>query len=179
MQDNNNMNFFGFKDLIFHSLAEGKEFVDIHVSVKNMNTCPQCGSKKIWVHDHRVQKTKDTHIHGKKCLIHLKKTRSDCKSCGCRFERELDFIAKCHTMTNRLVFSIVSEFNEVYSISSIAIRYNVSSNTVLRILNCLSVSRARLSKVLCIDTHSAHVSLREIAEILSIRLLDITNILFK
>ncbi|MEF3317891.1 transposase family protein, partial [Peptoniphilus grossensis] len=75
-------------------MAEGKEFVDIYASVKNMNNCPHCGSKKIWVHDHRIQKIKDTHIRGKRCLIHLKKTRYDCKSCGCRFERELDFIAK-------------------------------------------------------------------------------------
>ncbi|MFR4813855.1 MULTISPECIES: transposase family protein [Peptoniphilus] len=51
-----------------------------------MNTCPHCGSKRIWIHDLRIQKIKDTHIHGKKCLIHLKKTRYDCKSCGCRFE---------------------------------------------------------------------------------------------
>ncbi|MGR5591382.1 transposase, partial [Peptoniphilus grossensis] len=145
------MNLLGFKDVIFDSIDEDNEFVHIHASVKNMNTCPHCGSKKIWVHDHRIQKIKDTHICGKKCLIHLKKTRYDCKSCGCRFERELDFIAKGHTMTNRLVFNIVAEFYEVYSISSIAKRYNVSSNTVLRILNCLSVSRARLSSVLCID----------------------------
>ena len=151
MQNNNNMNLLGFKDVIFDSLAEGKEFVDIHASVKNMNTCPHCGSKKIWVHDHRIQKIKDTHIHGKKCLIHLKKTRYDCKSCGCRFERELDFIAKGHTMTNRLVFAIVAEFNELHSSTSIAKRYNISPNTVLKILSCLSVSRTELSKVLCID----------------------------
>ena len=50
-------------------------------------------------------------------------------------------------MTNRLVFAIVVEFDEVYSISSVANRYNVSSNTVLRILICLSVSRDRLSEV--------------------------------
>ncbi|WP_144015229.1 transposase family protein [Peptoniphilus porci] len=49
------------------------------------------------------------------------------------FERELDFIAKGHTMTYRLVFAIVAEFNELHSSSSIASRYNVSSNTVLRI----------------------------------------------
>ena len=47
MQNNNNMNLLGFKDIIFHSLAEGNDFVDIHASVKNMNTCPHCGSKKI------------------------------------------------------------------------------------------------------------------------------------
>ena len=62
MQDNNSMNLLGFKDLIFHSLAEDKEFVNIHASVKNMNTCPHCGSKKIWVHDHRIQEIKDTHM---------------------------------------------------------------------------------------------------------------------
>ena len=145
------MNFLGFKDVIFDSLAGGKEFVDIHASVKNMNTCPHCGAKRIWVHDHRIQKIKDTHFHGKKCLIYLKKTRYDCKSCGCRFERELDFIAKGHTMTNRLVFAIVAEFNELHSSSSIASRYNVSSNTILKILDCLYVSRNRLSEVLCID----------------------------
>ena len=62
MQDNNNMNLLGFNDLIFHRLAEDKEVVDIHASVKNMNTCPHCGSKKIWVHDYRIQEIKDTHI---------------------------------------------------------------------------------------------------------------------
>ena len=145
------MNLLGFKDIVLDSFNEDKEFVHIHASVKKMNTCPHCGSKRIWVHDHRIQKIKDTHIRGKKCIIHLKKTRFDCKSCGCRFEKELDFIAKGHTMTNRLIIAIVVEFDEVYSISSIANRYNVSSNTVLRILNCLSVSRNRLSEVLCID----------------------------
>ena len=54
-------------------------------------------------------------------------------------------------MTKRLVFAIVHEFDVVYSISSIANRYNVSSNTVLRILNCLSVPRGKFSEVLCID----------------------------
>ena len=130
---------------------EDNDFVYVHASVEKMDTCPHCGSKRIWVHDHRIQKIKDTHIHGKKCLIHLKKTRYDCKSCGCRFERELDFIAKGHTMTNRLVFAIVAEFNDLHSSTSIAKRYNISPNTVLKILSCLSVSRTELSKVLCID----------------------------
>ena len=151
MQNNNNMNLLGFKDVIFDSFVEDNDFVYVHASVEKMDTCPHCGSKRIWVHDHRIQKIKDTHIHGKKCLIHLKKTRYDCKSCGCRFERELDFIAKGHTMTNRLVFAIVAEFNELHSSTSIAKRYNISPNTVLKILSCLSVSRTELSKVLCID----------------------------
>ena len=113
MQNNNNMNLLGFKDVVFDSFYEDNDFIHVHASVKKMDTCPHCGSKRIWVHDHRVQKIKDTHIRGKKSLIHLKKTRYDCKSCGCRFERYLDFIAKVHTMTNRLVFAIVYEFDEI------------------------------------------------------------------
>lgn len=151
MQNNNNINLLGFKDVVFDSFDEDNDFVHINASVKKMNACPYCGSKKIWVHDHRIQKIKDTHIRGKKCLIHLKKTRYDCKSCGCRFERELDFIAKGHTMTNRLVFAIVAEFNELHSSTSIAKRYNISPNTVLKILDCLYISRTNLSEVLCID----------------------------
>ena len=61
-------------------------------------------------------------------------------------------------MTNRMVFAIVAEFNELHSSSSIAKMYSVSSNTVLRILSCLSVSRAKLSSVLCIDTNRAQVN---------------------
>ena len=170
MQNNNNTNLLGFKDIIFNSFDDDNKFVYIHASVEKMDTCPHCGSKKVWVHDHRIQKIRDTHIRGKNSIIHLKKTRYDCKSCGCRFERNLDFIAKGHSITNRLVFAIVAEFNEVYSISSIAKRYNVSSNTVIRILKYLSVSRTKLSEVLCIDTHRAQVNLKVIVEILSIKL---------
>ncbi|WP_144020118.1 transposase family protein [Peptoniphilus phoceensis] len=148
MRNNNNMNLLGFKDVIFDNFDEDNNFVHIHASVKKMDTCLHCGSKRIWIHDHRIQKIKDTHIYGKNCFIHLKKTRYDCKSCGCHFERDLDFIAKGHTMTNRFVFAIVAEFKELHSSTSIAKRYNVSINTVLRILSYLSVSRDNLPKVL-------------------------------
>ena len=105
------MNLLGFKDVVFDSFDEDNDFVHVNASITKMDTCPYYGSKKIWVHNHRIQKIKDTHIRGKKYIIHLKKTRYNCKSCGCHFERELNFIAKGHTMTNRLVFSIVSEFD--------------------------------------------------------------------
>ena len=75
MQDNNIMDLFGFKDVIFDSLNEDNEFVHVHACVLKMSVCPKCGSKRIWVHDHRIQKIRDTHIRGKKSLIFLKKTR--------------------------------------------------------------------------------------------------------
>ncbi|NMW85259.1 hypothetical protein HKO22_05850 [Peptoniphilus sp. AGMB00490] len=62
MQNNNNMNLLGFKDVIFDSFCEDKEFVHIHASVTKMDTCPHCGSKKVWVHDHRIQKNLPTKL---------------------------------------------------------------------------------------------------------------------
>ena len=53
---NNNMNLLGFKDVVFNNLTEDNDFIHITASVTNMNACPDCGSKKIWVHDHRIQK---------------------------------------------------------------------------------------------------------------------------
>ena len=50
------MNLLGFKDVVFNSLTEDSDFVHINASVINMNICPNCGSKKIWVHDHRIQR---------------------------------------------------------------------------------------------------------------------------
>ncbi|WP_414153382.1 transposase family protein [Peptoniphilus sp.] len=41
-----------------------------------MSICPHCGSKRIWVHDHRVQKIRDSHICGKKILKFLETPRS-------------------------------------------------------------------------------------------------------
>lgn len=58
MQNNNIMNLFGFKDVVFDSFNEDNEFVHVHLFVSKMSVCPHCGSKRIWVHDHRTQRIK-------------------------------------------------------------------------------------------------------------------------
>ena len=151
MQRNNNINLLGLKDITVTDLKEDNEFVYVHADVDKMNTCPHCGSTSVWVHDHRINNFRDTHLHGKKCIIHLRKTRYNCKSCGKRFERDLDFIAKGHTITKRLVACIVKALKEVCSISSIAKNFNVSNNMVHRILDLISIPRLSLPEVLCID----------------------------
>lgn len=151
MQKNNNINLLGLKDITVNKLEEDNDFVYVHADVDKMNTCPYCASKKIWVHDHRVHNIKDTHLHGKKCIIHLRKTRYNCMSCNKRFERKLDFIAKGHSITLRLIECIVRDLRWVYSISSIAKNCNVSNNMVHRILDLISIPRLNLPEVLCID----------------------------
>lgn len=151
MQGNNNINVFGFKDVIVNSIDESDEVIHVNSSVVKMDTCPHCGSKKIWVHDHRIHNFRDTSFRGKFTIFHLKKTRYNCKSCGKRFERDLDFIAKGHTITKRLVACIVKALKEVCPISFVARNHNVSSAMVKRILDLISISRLSLSEVLCID----------------------------
>lgn len=151
MQRNNNINLLGLKDITVNKLEEDNDFVYVHADVDKMNTCPYCGSRKIWVHDHRVHNIKDTHLHGKKCIIRLRKTRYNCMSCNKRFERKLDFIAKGHSLTLRLIECIVRDLRGVYSISSIAKNCNVSNNMIHRILDLISIPRLTLPEVLCID----------------------------
>ena len=40
MQNNNIMNFFGFKDVVFDSFNEDNEFVHVHAYVSKMSICP-------------------------------------------------------------------------------------------------------------------------------------------
>lgn len=151
MQEYNTINLLACKDVVVGKIKESDSTVVIEAKTRSLECCPYCGSKHIWVHDHRIQKIKDTQIHGKKCIINLRKTRYNCKCCGKRIDSKTDIVAKKMTMTKRLIASIAREFKELYSIKSISRRYSVSISTVTRILSYLSVERKSLPKVLLID----------------------------
>lgn len=153
MHKNNNINIIGCKGITVEKIENDENDKNFHIyaKVEKPKTCPHCGSKHIWVHDHRVQNVKDTHIHGKTTIIHLKKTRYNCKNCKKRFESSQPLVAKYYTMTKRLIVNILGEFKEVYSMKSIAKRYNVSVNTVSRLIKLLPATRKQLPEALCID----------------------------
>lgn len=151
MQEHNTINLLACKDVVVDKIKESDSLVVIEAQTKKLKSCPYCKSKNIWVHDHRIQKIKDTQMHGKKCIINLRKTRYNCKCCGKRINSKTDLVAKKMTMTKRLIASIAREFRELYSIKSISRRYSVSTSTVTRVLSYLSVERKSLPKVLLID----------------------------
>lgn len=151
MQEYNTINLLACKDVVVNNFKEGENVVVIEAQTKKLKSCPYCGSKHIWVHDHRTQKIKDTQMHGKKRIINLRKTRYNCKCCGKRIDSKTELVAKKMTMTKRLIASIAREFKELYSIKSISRRYSVSTSTVTRVLSYLSVERKSLPKVLLID----------------------------
>ena len=151
MQEYNTINMLACKEVVVNKVRESDNLVVIEAHTKKLKSCPCCGSKHIWVHDHRTQKIKDTQMHGKKCIINLRKTRYNCKCCGKRIDSKTELVAKKMTMTKRLIASIAREFKELYSIKSISRRYSVSTATVTRVLSYLSVERKSLPKVLLID----------------------------
>lgn len=128
-----------------------EEYFHIYAKVDKPKKCPHCGSKNIWVHDHRTQKVKDTPITGKVSIIHLKKTRYNCKSCGKRFEGKQNLVPKHYTVTLRLILNILNEFKEICSIKSIAKRYKLSWHTITRIAKMLPANRNTLPKLMCMD----------------------------
>ena len=151
MQEYNTINMLACKEVVVNKVRESDNLVVIEAHTKKLKSCPCCGSKHIWVHDHRTQKIKDTQMHGKKCIINLRKTRYNCKCCGKRIDSKTELVAKKMTMTKRLIASIAREFKELYSIKSISRRYSVSTATVTRVLSYLSVERKSLPQVLLID----------------------------
>lgn len=50
-------------------ISNNEEYVHIYAKVDKPKNCPHFRSKNIWVHDHRIQKVKDTHITGKPSII--------------------------------------------------------------------------------------------------------------
>ena len=128
-----------------------EEYAHIYAKVDKPKKCPHCGSKNMWVHDHRTQKVKDTPITGKVSIIHLKKTRYNCKSCGKRFEGKQNLVPKHYTVTLRLILNILNEFKEICSIKSIAKRYKLSWHTITRIAKMLPANRNTLPKLMCMD----------------------------
>lgn len=73
MQEYNTINLLACKDVVVNKVKESENTVVIEARTKSLESCPYCGSKHIWVHDHRTQKIKDTQMHGKKMHNKLKK----------------------------------------------------------------------------------------------------------
>lgn len=151
MQVNNTTDVLNLEYVTTKRIEECDDRVDVYADLEPLESCPKCGHSRLWVHDYRVQKIKDTQLYGKHCIIHLTKTRQNCPSCGKRVERVPNFIAPKKTMTMRLIAFAVKELHSMQTMTSVAESCNTSVNTIMRILSNISPSRKKLPSVLCID----------------------------
>jgi transposase len=124
-----------------------KIFIETKISEQ---TCPCCGKQTRRVHDYRLQVVKDLPLQLKHCYLILRKRRYLC-SCGKRFAEKYDFLARYQQRSVRLTQYIANALRDCVSIKSIAIKSNVSSTTVTRILDTIHYQCLRLKEAISID----------------------------
>lgn len=129
----------GIQGIIIDNIEEAEKSIIIDISTqKTEQICHSCGSVHCHVHDYRIQQVRDIPFRQKSLIFRLRKRRYVCCKCGKRFYEEYKFLKKyCHS-TNRTYDFIVEELKEICPFSSVARRYFVSPNTVIRAFDKVS-----------------------------------------
>lgn len=114
--------------------------------------CPCCSTHTMAVHDYRVRKIKDLPAFSQNIVLHYRRRRYSCKSCGKSFAEKNTFAPKYHRVTHRLVAEIFRKTASVVSFSAIAKELNLSVSTAIRIFDTVSyIKPDTLPEVLAID----------------------------
>lgn len=139
------------EDVIVTDVKKVAEELHIHLELpRKEHICPSCGALTSCVHDYREQIIKDIPL-GRATLLHLRKRRYRCVSCGKRFAEQNPFLPRYHRVTSRLVAKIIHEFHSITSATEIASRFHISTSSALRYFNLVDYPRHELPEVLSID----------------------------
>lgn len=115
------------------------------------HSCPVCGESTDKVHDYREQKVKDISSFGKFTILHLRKRRYSCPSCGKRFFEDNSFLPRYYRVTSRLCASVIDAFRSLRPATEIAKENNISATTATRYFDLVSYKHPGLPEVLSID----------------------------
>ena len=139
------------EEVIITNVENEGGILHIHLELpRRDHVCPCCGEKTNRIHDYRLQTVKDKPL-GQKTLLHLRKRRYACKSCGKRFFEENHFLPRYYRMTSRLIASVIDAFRKLRPASEIAAEHNISPSTALRYFDYVSYQCKSLPHVLSID----------------------------
>lgn len=143
----------GLSNVCVEKIQDSSTALHLQLSTKiTKQICPRCKTTTSRVHDYRLQIIKDLPIRGKEVYLFLKKRRYVCPACGKRFYEKYSFLPRYAHFTSDVYTSIMSSLGEKVSLKAIAKRYNVSSKTVTRLLDIISVpSKPELPTVMGID----------------------------
>lgn len=151
MHSNSTNNLLNLKGVKVKKISHSDNFIKIFIETKpKVHKCPSCGNLTSKIHDYRNQTIKDLPFQFKHTYLILRKRRYVC-TCGKRFYENYDFLPRYHRMTNRLVQYICNQLSKVASLTSIAESVNLSTSTIIRILNLISYGKPTLPQVLSID----------------------------
>lgn len=146
-------NLLNLQALIVNKVKETENNIIFFCSTKpSPQVCPHCRETTSKIHGYRIQIFKDLSIREKFVSISLKKRRYIC-SCGKTFFENYSFLPKYYRASSRFFAAIINKLYSNRSLTSIAKEYNVSSNTVSRMLKLISPTPApdSLPETLSID----------------------------
>ena len=139
------------KDVKVKKITQSDHFVEIHIETEpTLHTCPSCGNETKRIHDYRMQKIKDLPFQLKNCYLVLRKRRYIC-SCGKRFFESYSFLSRYQQRTRRLTMKTVDLLRDTISIKKVAEMTNLSTNTVIRILDTIGYDCPKLGDSISID----------------------------
>lgn len=127
---------------------------EMHIYLRmeqRVHRCPRCGTFTSKIHDYRIQLVKDVSICGFNTILHLKKRRHVCNSCGKRFYEKISFLPKYHRFTNRVFMQVFEQLKDCRSIKNIAGANNMSPPTAAKVVNMIGHTTNKLPEVLAID----------------------------
>ena len=133
--------------------SDGSIFVKIKL-VQKVTSCPFCHNY-IKVHDYYDRKLTHSTFSNKKCTIIYSQRRYRCPQCELTFREGNPFIDSSEHITYKTKFNILKELKyPEATYTSVAKRYNVSANKVIRIFEKhVDIPRKKLPAILSIDEH--------------------------
>jgi transposase len=138
------------------SIIKGIETMVITAVLRNKpNICPHCGVSHINVHGYKTANIKIPPVSEYASILRLKKQRYYCKSCHKTFMAETTVVKKNCFISNNTKLAVANIASQKISEKDIALRYNVSHNTVSRVINSFyemhKVNYSYLPEALCFD----------------------------
>ena len=115
--------------------------------------CPHCNHNFLYIHSYKWMCIKLNSTIGVKECLRIRRIRYKCPKCGKTHSFKLHGIEKNKSISNFVVTAIKKEFYEIQSFSTIAKRYNISTNHVIRIFDNYTkiIPRRSLPKYMCVD----------------------------
>lgn len=148
------------QDEVTTELFKGTYHKIIHAKLSySPHECPHCQSKNIIKWGYKTSNIKLLKVAGFNSIFRLKKQRFLCKNCSKSFSAETNFVKKYCCISNDVKLAITLELQKNISEKDIASNFNVSANTVNRIINSFFKehlpNRGFLPEALCFDEFKA------------------------
>lgn len=140
------------------SIIDKCSYIEVHLDYKRTpHRCPHCHKHSSFIIKERpTQKIKWLPCSGRRVCIILRKTRWKCKCCNHTFTPAPKYINRYNRISNDIKYKIAIELATTHSLTSIARKYNISVNTVIRVMKSNFKSTKphhtrKLPKVILID----------------------------